>query len=51
MTPGIVIIFGLIATCVAFYGLYLWERYDHKRWAEEAVERIWEGRDQWLKRK
>lgn len=50
MTPGILMIgifFFIIAIGVA---AYYFERYLDRRWAEQAAERIWENRDQWLKR-
>jgi len=50
MTLGIVILGGFLLIIAAGVVGYYFERYLDRRWAKQATERIWEKRDQWLKR-
>lgn len=50
MNPGIVIGLSLLGLGALFVGIYYFDRWMTKRWAKEAAERIWERRDEWLRR-
>lgn len=50
MTPGIVIIGGFLLIIAVGIAGYYFERHLDRRWAKQAAERIWENRNQWLKR-